>query len=68
MTSFDITKSIAAEVIAIFDIRLKEIFGIATKVKKAERVVLEVIKVVVASKTIAEIVTNFLKTLLIYSS
>ena len=68
MTLFDITKSIAVEIIAIFDIILREIFEIAAKVREAERVVLEVIKVVIASKIIAKIVTNFLKTLLIYSS
>ena len=47
---------------------LKKIFEIVTKVTKAERVVLKVIKVIVTSKVIAEIVTNFLKTRLIYSS
>ena len=54
--------------IAIFDIILEEIFEIATKVTKAEEVVLEVIEVIVASKAIAKIVTNFLKTRLIYLS
>ena len=52
----------------IFEIILKEIFEIAIKVTKVERVVLEVIKVVVVNKAIAEIVTNFLKTRLIYLS
>ena len=54
--------------IVIFDIMLEEIFEIAIKVIKAEKIVLEVIEVVVASKIIAKIVTNFLKTLLIYLS
>ena len=54
--------------IVIFDIILEEIFEIATKVTKVERVVLEVIEVVIVSKIIAEIVTNFLKTLLTYLS
>ena len=56
--------------IAIFDIILKEIFEIviAIKVTKAEKVVLRVIKIVVISKAIAKIITNFLKTRLIYLS
>ena len=80
MTSFDITKSIVAEIIVISNIILEELFEIATKKKfreifettirvtKAERVVLKVIEVVVASKVIAETVTNFLKTRLTYPS
>ena len=66
MTSFDITKSITAEVIAIFDIMLKEIFEIAIKIMKIERVVLKII--IVANKTIMKIITNFLKIRLIYLS
>ena len=67
MTSFDIIKFVVAEVIAIFDIMLKEIFeiAIAIKVTKVEKIVLRVIKVIVISKAIAKIVTNFLKTRLI---
>ena len=63
MISFNIMKFITAEMIIIFDMILKEIFG--TKIKK---IVLEVIKVAIISKTIAEAIINFLKTRLIYSS
>ena len=52
--------------IVIFDIILKEIFEIATKVTIIKRVVLKVINIIVASKTITKTVTNFLKTRLTY--
>ena len=54
----------------IFEIAVKrkflKIFEIVTKVTKTERVVLRVIEVIIINKAIAKIVTNFLKTRLIY--
>ena len=48
--------------------KFREISETAIKVTKVEKVVLRVIEIVVISKAIAEIVTNFLKTRLTYSS
>ena len=47
---------------------LKEIFEIVIKIIKVKKVVLRVIKVIIINKVIAKIVTNFLKTRLIYLS
>ena len=53
--------------IAISGILLGKTFESVVEVMKAERVVLGVKKVVIASKVITNAVTNFLKTRLIYS-
>ena len=54
-------KSVITKMTTIFDTISEEISGTETKG------ILKVIKVIVTSNTIAETITNFLKTRLIYS-
>ena len=68
MTSFNITKFIVVEVIAIFEIILErnlEIVIEVTKVKVVEVVVFNIVEVIIASKAIVEIIIILLNTRLI---